>query len=360
MTVILVNEGCETRDCSSRNYPQFLIERKNGGLPTSGNTPNITEAALNLVERTFELRGTGGLGAKPRPELIGPVLGKVHETLLASVRMGFMHSSRTRGRIPKGLQRAADVHFIGHKEGSEGSTILRFEVPQFGYVAQELFAQGQLWDTGPKPEQTAFDLLSASLHDIRAKAADSERFDHAMLHQFASYGRLLRHGLKSISLPDPHTPEPEAIDEPQSIAANELYRATPPARRVRICGRLDLMGVSKQVLGLVLEDGSPVTAVWALDGIVDLASLLDRQVVIEGLAEFRPSGSLLRVDADAIRAAVAGDAAFSALPMPEVQRNYLQAAAALRPGHKPYAAIFGLIPADESDEEFTAAVEAMS
>ncbi len=274
--------------------------------------------------------------------------------------MGFLHSSRTRGRVPKGLQRAADVHFIGHKEGSDGSTILRFEVPQFGYVAHELFAQGQLWDTGPKPEQTAFDLLSASLHDIRAKATDSARFDHAMLHQFASYGRLLRHGLKSISLPDQHMLVPEAIDEPLSIAANELYRSTPPARRVRICGRLDLMGVSKQVLGLVLEDGSPVTAVWALDGIVDLANLLDQQVVIEGLAEFRPSGSLLRVDADAIRLAVAGDAAFSVLPMPEVQRNYLQAATALRSGNKPYAAIFGLIPADESDEEFTAAVEAMS
>lgn len=274
--------------------------------------------------------------------------------------MGFMHSSRTRGRILKGLQRAADVHFIGHQEGSEGSTILRFEVPQFGYVAQEFFTQGQLWDTGPKPEQTAFDLLSASLRDIRTKAADSERFDHAMLRQFASYRRLLRHGLRSISLPDQHTTELEAIDEPLSIAADELYRSTPPARRVRICGRLDLMGVSKQVLGLVLEDGSPVTAIWALDGIVDLASLLDRQVVIEGLAEFRPSGSLLRVDADAIRAAVAGDAAFSTLPVPEVQRNYLQSVAAPRPGHKPYAALFGLIHADESDEEFTTAVEAMS
>lgn len=313
-----------------------------------------------MVERTFELRGTEGLGAKPRPEIIGPVLGKVHDTLSAAVRMGFMHSSRTRGRIPKVLQRAADVRFLGHSEGTGDSTILRFEVPQFGYVAQELFAQGQLWDTGPKPEQTAFDLLSASLHDIRAKAENSERYDHAMLHQFASYGRLLRHGLKSISLPDQRMLVPEAIDEPLSIAAKELYQATPPARRVRICGRLDLMGVSKQVLGLVLEDGSPVTAVWALDGIVDLASLLDRTVVIEGLAEFRPSGSLLRVDADAIRQAVAGDAAFSAMPIPEVQRNYQQAAAALRPGHKPYAAIFGLIPADESDEEFTAAVEAMS
>lgn len=313
-----------------------------------------------MVERTFELRGTNGLGAKPRPELIGPVLGKVHDTLLASVRMGFLHSSRTRGRVPGMLRRAADVRYLGHSGGENESTILRFEVPEFGSVAQELFAQGQLWDTGPKPEQTAFDLLAASLHDIRLMAKDSERFDHAMLGQFAGYRRFLHDGLESIVLPDPRSAESEAIDEPLSAAASALFRATPPARRVRLCGRLDALGVSRKVLGLMLDDGAAVTAVWTMDGIVDLAGFIDRQVVIEGLAEFRPSGSLLRVDADAIRAAVAGDTAFSALPLPEIQRNYQQVAATLRPGHKPYAALYGLIPADESDEEFTAAVEAMS
>jgi len=274
--------------------------------------------------------------------------------------MGFLHSSRTRGKIPKVLHRAADVRYLGHSAGVGDSTILRFEVPKFGSVAEELFAQGQLWDTGPKPEQTAFDLLTASLRDIRLMAKDSERFDHAMLGQFAGYRHLLLDGLNSIVLPDPRSPEPEAIDESLSMAASMLFHAAPPARRVRLCGRLDALGVSRRVLGLMLEDGAAVTAVWTMDEIVDLAGFIDRQVVIEGLAEFRPSGSLLRVDADAIRAAAAGDAVFSVLPLPEIQRNYLQAAAVLRPGHKPYAAIFGLIPADESDEEFTAAVEALS
>lgn len=299
------------------------------------------------------------MGAKPRPELIGPVLGKVHETLLASVRMGFLHSSRTRGKVPKMLRRAAEVRYLGHEGGANDSTVLRFEVPQFGSVAEELFAQRQLWESGPKPEQTAFDLLAESLHDIRLMSTDSGRYDHAMLRQFAGYHRLLRDGLNSIVLPDPRTPETEAIDESLSAAASALSRVTPPMRRVRICGRLDALGVSGKVLGLVLEDAANVTAIWTLDGIVDLASFLDQQVVIEGLAEFRPSGTLLRIDADAIRTAGAGDSAFATLPMPEIQPGYQQAATVVRPGHKPYAAIYGLIPADESDEEFTAAVEAM-
>jgi hypothetical protein len=315
---------------------------------------------VKLLERTFELRGPEGLGAKPRPELIGPVLGRVHDTLLDSVRMGFLHSSHARGRIPLCLQRAADVRFIGHAAGQNDSTILRFEVPEFGSVAEELFEQGQFWDSGPKPEQTAFDLLAASLHDVRQMVSGSGRFDHALLRRFASYRHLLRRGLSSIDLPDARVQQPEAIDEKLGDAAESLYLQTPPARRVRICGKLDLLGVSKRVLGLFLEDGTPVTAVWNSEGFVDLASFLDKQVVVEGLAEFRPSGALLRVDADAIRDAGAGDSSFSILPLAEVRRNYPKEAAIVRPGQKPYASIFGLIPGEESDEQFAAAVAELS
>ena len=65
-----------------------------------GKNPSTNRRAVKLIERTFELRGPEGLGAKPRPELIGPVLGRVRETLLDAVRMGFLHSSHARGRIP--------------------------------------------------------------------------------------------------------------------------------------------------------------------------------------------------------------------------------------------------------------------
>lgn len=314
---------------------------------------------MKLIERTCELRGSEGLGGRPRPELIGPVLGRMHDTLLDAVRMGFLHSSHARGRIPLCLKQAADVRFIGHTAGRDDSTILRFEVPEFGSVAEELFEQGQLWDSGPKPEQTAFDLLAGSLHDVRQMKKNSERFDHALLRRFANYRRLLRRGLTSIVLPDDHRAE-ESIDAPLSEAAESLFLETPPARRVRMCGRLDSLTVSRHVLGLYLEDGTAVTAVWTNEGFVDLANFLDKQIVIEGLAEFRPSGTLLRVDADAIRDASAGDSSFSTIPLPEIHHNYQKAAATVRPGQKPYASIFGLIPGEESDEAFAAAVAELS
>jgi hypothetical protein len=232
-------------------------------------------------------------------------------------------------------------------------------VPEFGSVAAELFQQQQLWDTGPKPEQTAFDLLAASLHDVRHMAKNSERFDLPLLRRFASYRHLLGGGLNSIRLPAAPGSPTEAIDEPLSVAAESIFRERPPSRRVRICGRFDLLGVSKRVHGLFLEDGTPVTAVWTADGFVDLASYLDKQVLIEGLAEFRPSGALLRVDADAIHEASGGDSSFSTLPLAQSRRNYAKDVATVRPGQKPYALIFGSIPGEESDEEFAAAVETL-
>src|SRR6185436_18461698 len=138
--------------------------------------------------------------------------------------------------VPASLQRAAEVRYIGHAAGANDSTILRFEVPEFGSVAQDLFGQGLLWDTGPKPDQTAFDLLAASLHDVRKMAKDSERFDHALLGRFARYRHVLRRGLTSIGLPDARVSETESIDESLSVAAESLLRETPPSRRVRLCG----------------------------------------------------------------------------------------------------------------------------
>ena len=84
---------------------------------------------MKLIERTFELSAPEGLGKKPRPELIGPVLTSLHDTLQDAVRMGFLHSSKAHGRIPTCLRAAADVHFLGHSSNGEGGTLLHFEVP---------------------------------------------------------------------------------------------------------------------------------------------------------------------------------------------------------------------------------------
>jgi hypothetical protein len=316
---------------------------------------------VTLLERTFELRGPEGLGAKPRPELIGPVLTHLHDTLQDAVRMGFLHSSRARGRIPACLKAAADVHYVGHASGGDDVTLLRFEVPSFGSVAGELFEQKRLWEDGPQPEQTAFELLGAALGDVRERRKESSRFDTGLLRRIGSYDRILKRGIERIRLPDTALKEPGEIDEFAVIAASELNAATPPTRRVRLTGRLDLMGASEAVLKLDVKSGVTVTAVWeGVQPLEDLKDYFNCDVVIEGAGVFRPSGSLLRIDADSIAFASVQDEFFRQVPEALVLRDY-STLTRLRPGEKsPFHRILGSIPAEETDEEFAAAVEALS
>ncbi|HKE82309.1 MAG TPA: hypothetical protein VKB50_01075 [Vicinamibacterales bacterium] len=144
------------------------------------------------------------------------------------------------------------------------------------------------------------------------------------------------------------------------IAATELYAVTPTPRRVRVIGRLDVMGASQGVLKLDIRPGEIVTALWEGEGPVEtLREFFNRDVVVEGVGAFRPSGSLLRVDADAIAPAASQDEFFRRVPSAVAQRDYHKLTR-LKAGEKSaYAQLRGFLPGDESDEEFNAAVMAL-
>lgn len=316
---------------------------------------------MNVVERSFRLEGPSGLGAKPRPELIGPVLTHLHDTLQDAVRMGFLHSSQARGRIPRGIKAAADVRYIGHSQVDDNATLLRFEVAPFGAVAADLFKQTRLWDDMPTPDQTAFELLGAALEDIGTQREDSNRFDPGLLRRIARYRVIFRRGLSRIVLPDLASRCPSQFDAAVIDSAHALSVATPQSRRVRVNGRLDLMGVSQGVIKIHVVGGAVVTALWeGGEPIDELRSLLNRDVICEGVGVFRPSGTLLRIDADAVAAAGVGDAGFAVVPraarVGDVNRKLL-----LKSGEaSAYRELLSSIPAKESDEDFAAAIEAMS
>jgi len=316
---------------------------------------------VNTVERSFRLEAQSGLGAKPRPELIGPVLTRLHDTLQDTVRMGFLHTSRARGRVPASIKAAADVRYLGHSADSDGATLLRFEVAPFGEAAADLFSQARLWEDGPQPEQTAFELLAAALEDVGSRRGESSRFDPGMLRRVASYGKLFgKDGLSSIGLPDVTLSRSAHLDATVVQSARELVHSTPQPRRVRVSGRLDLMGASQGVLKLHVSGGI-ITAIWDGEESLDqFASLFNKEVVCEGTGIFRPSGSLLRVDADALAPASQQDAFFRYMPNAEAKSD-LGRATRLRIGEPSiYQGFLGSIPAEESDEEFSAAVDALS
>lgn len=317
---------------------------------------------MKTVERSFRLEAKEGLGARPRPELIGPVLSHLHSTLQDTVRMGFLHSSRPRGKVPAHLQAAVDVRYSGHTAVGESATLLHFQVPRFSTAAPDMFRQQRLWDDGPEPEQTVFELLGSALVDVAARRKDSNRFDQGLLRRFVGYRRLFTRGhLTRIALPDIVGIESACLDAAVTGAAGELSADTPASQRVRVVGRLDVLGASQGVLKLEVRPGVLVTGLWDGQAAMDsLKDLFNRDVVVEGMAVFRPSGSLLRVDVRAIAPAAAADDYFRTVPSASSQTDATKTVR-LRPGESsPYARIQGRIPVEESDEDFLAAIDALS
>ncbi len=62
----------------------------------------------------------------------------LRETLQDSARMGFLHTSLARGRIPASIKAAADVHYPGHSAAGEGATRLRFKKEDLPEVRRQL------------------------------------------------------------------------------------------------------------------------------------------------------------------------------------------------------------------------------
>jgi hypothetical protein len=304
-------------------------------------------------ERSFRLDGPAGLGSKPKPQFIGPILENLHGSLVDAVRMGFLHSSRPHGRIPKLLSRAAEVRFVGH-EGDGRATLLHFEVPRFGDVASQLFEQRLLWDDGPQPDETAFELLGAALRDISLQQRDSNRYDPGVLKRITKYRRLFDRGVQAVEMPDTAAARRGSLTSEVVRYAAELIAVTPEPRRVRVAGRVDVMAVTQSVLKLEINRGELLTVRWeGSDSSIDsLHDLLNQTVVVEGDGVFRPSGSLLRIDADAIARATAADDFFRRMPYATGKRDYAKLTR-LKPGEQSaYARLRGTLCGDESDEEF--------
>ena len=149
--------------------------------------------------------------------------------------MDFLNASRAHGHVPLPLKAAADVRFIGHSADGDSRTLSRFDVPRFGSVAPVVFRQKRLWDEGPEPEQTAFELLGAALVDVAARREDSNRFDPGLLRRSTRYRVLFSRGhLTRIGLPDSVAAASARLDTAvagqlsPTNAASDLSASTPP------------------------------------------------------------------------------------------------------------------------------------
>lgn len=306
---------------------------------------------MNRITHKVRLTSQAHYGRNAPPDALGEVLQAVPLAVRQSIRMGFQGRSTVRGRRPAWLRVISDIRLVDY-QGTD-DTVLVFEAPQFGEAHDELYQQPEFWPTKPPPDDTGFDLLGDVLADVAAEREDSDRFDRPLLRGLSHFQRGLTQSFQGIYLSGHRYAEsqPAALTSVTLDCARRLYEETPLPQRVRLVGRLDMIWQSRQGFALTLDDGQEVRGVLVEGDVSECKVLFNQRVLVQGRAIYRPSGRLLRIDAERIDAGAGEPALWSRVPPPRGRKldrqQFLQPQTLLNG----VEAIFGKWPGDETDEE---------
>ncbi|MFO0903196.1 MAG: hypothetical protein U0939_09365 [Pirellulales bacterium] len=297
-------------------------------------------------------------------EHLGKFMAELPPALRSCVSMAFSHRGKSIGRRPGWLERAADVRWNSRRQTQPDTLIL--ELPPLGECAAELYRQQTLdseFDDRPAKDDTALDLLGDVLSDVALKNADSDRFDHDLLGRIAKFGSVFKNGpFQELLVTSRRFPSdrPFRLTSGTAVCAKELLGRTPVPQRVRLVGELDGIVASTQRFSLLLDTGEHAMGVFAVENSEALRSLWQKRVVVCGMAIYRPSGRLLRVDAESIEAGDGESSLFSRLPSPPIATLDHQTLRQTQGPRSGVNALIGNWPGDETDEEIEALLERFS
>jgi hypothetical protein len=278
----------------------------------------------------------------------GDLLRLLKPLMTYSVRMAVEGSSIAVGRMPGWLTCASDIRLADYARDRD-DTLIKLDVPSLGNAAPELYDQGELWPTKPDARYTAVDVFCDVIGEVAAGNLESDRYDRPLLLRLGGMQRVFSDHLSAIVLPR----ESRTLTQDVAQGAERIADSTPPPQEIRVVGQLDMIRKSTRSFGLQLDDGSELHGVMeSSDDVERLKELFGRRVLVLGKAVYRPSGSLLRIDAHCVEVGEGQPAIFSKTP-PARRRRIQQPARKLSSeGWRSFAQYFGSWPGDETNEQW--------
>ncbi|MGK4008661.1 hypothetical protein WMF31_39000 [Sorangium sp. So ce1036] len=298
------------------------------------------------------LRFTGDEVATQRAPFLRDLLDVLVDGAQQAMRLQIDGRSTAPGTPPAWLEDAAAFEI---EQIEEREIVLR--APS---LAEALSLRSRQLDlfTAAEPGRSCLDYLEDSLDDALAGREDSDRYDRPLMATLEGFGRLFRHGVDSIELVNGRTLR---VDAGGIEAIRALRQRTPEDRRVAVGGKLDAIRHSDRSFTLVLTSGETLRGLAAESvAPADLARLFGQPAIVSGIARFRPSGKVLRIEAERIDPATGDLAAWSTMPRPldmPAEPHWFRVPQGPSSG---VAAIFGGIPMDDTEEEFQEALEELS
>lgn len=308
--------------------------------------------AFRMNQTTIHVTGPAAKGTRVHGPMLRDLLDTLVDAVQQSVRLRAEGRSRAPGSIPAWLEEAAAFDV----ELRKGSTQLVLMAAPLGDLVPEKLAQIDMFDP-VSPTTTCLDVFVEALDDALSNKPDSDRYDDGLIETLIGFGKVLEHEVQSFELWNGRT---RKIERETVESLRQLRRSLPADQRVRIAGQLDLLKHSDQIFSVELPSG---TVRGVIVGEIDfgkLGQLLGTQVVVSGLAKFRPSGRVLRVEAEQIVPAVGDTTLWEAMPRPLFADLDVRALRVPQGPRSGVAAIFGRLSVDERDDDFDAAVRALS
>lgn len=283
--------------------------------------------------------------------LIGALLdGARHAT-----RFAVEGRSTRSGPRPSWLDAACRLEIVGLEAGS---TVLRIEAPVLEEIASERFP-GHLNAAvaGLKGSATAVDLFAEVLSSALDGSVEKIEADRALMESCVRFGQVARQAGGDLRLEGLTFPQEKVVLKRVDVPRLELLRdQTPVPQAVRLAGQLDTISANKANVILLVE-GQRIEAHLEHHRPEQLVALFGKDVVVSGMARFRPSGRLLTIDAEYLEQARSADALFAKVPVGRAQRQSLLSESQV-PGSG-IAAFFGQWPGHESDSELMASLETL-
>lgn len=305
-----------------------------------------------MTLRGYERRDEGLPGA-----LVRDLLDALDQGARGAVRLRLEGRSRAGGGAsPAWLGEAAGFEFVGLLPGAPG---IELRAPTLGEALPERFAR---LDRTLNPGDTAIALMARGLSDAMRGDEESDAYDEGLLRAFEGFRALFHHGVESVEV---RNARPRArvlrITPAGMEAVRSLQRKTPRRQRILLAGKVDAIRHSDRVFTLVLKSGATIRGVLTEGAPEDLAQHFGGIALVSGYALFRPSGSVLRIDAERLDPGGEKDLAmWSAMPRSffgRLEPRQLRRPQGPRTGLN---AIIGKWPGDETDEEILAIIEEMS
>jgi hypothetical protein len=309
---------------------------------------------LNYVDQEIVVETETPFGAEVPLPISSSLFRHLNDTARPCVRMAIEGSSASVGAVPGWLERASDIRTLGF-EKRDGYSVLHLKAPKLGDAAPDLFQQHRLWPGLAGPDDTVIQLIGKVGEVVRRREESSDIYDKPLLRHFTHWRTLFRREVKEVQFPDASGTGEASVLNPTVVAnAQQLSAQTPSPRQLRVVGKLDMVRHSTRSFGLVLNGGEEVRGVLLEGDPSLLQQYFGREITVFGKAVYRPSGSLLRIDAQEFLGTSEGREFFSSIPQ--------AMSAPARTDRKPQpvkrggAAFFGTWPGEESDEELLAAL----